>query len=293
MEHFENHGDKWIALGFEVDEIIDTIRYFIENGLLLSDYIYRFSQKSKIPFIQKKKFIEPLINSQSTPVKVLSLAEGIDNNKKQTLAYLGSYPILEGIKNRLAVTEHYTYRIPFEGEISFDFGKGFPLTFFAPFFHHDRQICKIGSIAEVYLAAYAFQLNLAPMSYSIATGDMYENALSDFLRHNPGKSRADYPSMELHMDDAVIVFPRDISTVYEYRGVILELENFEAIDKEITRAKIPLKRDRECDDEFCYCVYLYFKSDYVQELDLKVGSNIQGIISLTGYTQFKNLRIEE
>ena len=120
------------------------------------------------------------------------------------------------------------------------------------------------------------------MQYEIEKGDMYEVALARFLRDNPQKTKKDFPAVTIHMDGAIILFPTNEYSVYEYRGKILDLEYVTFFGKKLAKTKVCLEKD---DDEETMFINLYIAENNIRDCELKIGNDIQGVIWLTGYTK--------
>ena len=268
MEHSEVHGDHFNAIGFEDNELLENIPKFFENGILSKNNNYEnIIEKYKISY-----YLYPEIND----VQICSLV--LSKNENNTLESF--YPVLKGIKNSIIIEKKYTWENDFEGEIELLRSNSFNLSFFAPFYKNNFSNLSEGANIDVYLAGLAFFVEDAIMSYNVDKGDIYEMALNDFLKDNPKKTKKDFPFVELHMDDAIILFPTNSYSVYEYRGKILDLDYFTFLDKKIAKMKICLEKK---EDEYKMFINLYVSIKNLRNCELKVGKDIQCLFWLTGY----------
>lgn len=270
MEHFEGHGDHFNALGFEDDEILENIPKFFENGILAKNYIYEISvENSRI-----LPYMYPEIND----VQICSLIES-KNNKNIIESF---YPVLEGIKNSIVIGNKYTWENNLEGEIEIIREDNFNLSFFAPFYLNNFSDKKNGSDVEAYLSGLAFFVEEAMMNFEVDKGDMYEIALRNFLNDNPGKTKGDFPSVTLHMDGAIMLFPTHSYSVYEYRGKILDLGYVTFLNKKLAKLKVCIEKT---DEKYNLFINLYVELNNVRNCELKIGKEIQCTFWLMGYTK--------
>jgi len=267
MKHFEGHGDHWNALGFEDDEILGIIPESIEKGTLLRKYISELSDNSKI---------SPILYPESNAVRICSLIVS-RNNQNTAEAF---YPVLEGVKNEIIIDEKFTWGNNLEGEIEASCRDKINLSFFAPFYKHNFSNMEKGEKVDIYLSGLAFSVEKAIMELEIEEGPLYEMALRDFIKDNPQKTKNDFPFVPVRMDGAVILFPTDTCALYEYRGIIHDLEHVTFLGKNIIKAKAPLVKD---DDGYDVFANLYFFEGNAKDCDFKIGDEIQCVIWLTGY----------
>jgi len=269
MEHSEVHGDHFNALGFEDEELLENIPNFFENGILAKKYTYENNvEKYKI-----SHYLYPELND----VQICSLV--LSKDDKNTLESF--YPVLKGIKNNITIESKYTWENDLEGEIELLRKDSFNLSFFAPFYKNNFLNITKGSNIDVYLAGLAFFMEDAKMSYNVDKGDIYKMALNDFLKDNPKKTQEDFPFVTLHMDGAIMLFPTDSYSVYEYRGKILELDYLSFTNKKLAKIKVCIEKK---EDEYKMFINLYVATKNLRNCELKIGKDIQCLFWLIGYT---------
>ena len=267
MEHFEGHGDQWNALGFEDGEILEIIPESIKKGTLAQEYVSELSDNSEINYI---------LYPESNAVQICSLILS-ENNKNTAEAF---YPVLEGLKNQIIIEELFTWENNLEGEVEASCCDKINLSFFAPFYKHNFSNMEKDAKVDVYLSGLAFSVEKAVMELEIEEGPLYEMALSNYLKDNPQKTKNDFPFVTVSMAGSVIFLPTDTCAVYEYRGIIHDLEHVTFLGKNIIKAKVPLIKN---DDGYDVFINLYFFEGNVKDFDCKIGDDIQCVIWLTGY----------
>jgi hypothetical protein len=278
MEHFEGHGDHLCALGFkDAMEVMKDTPKRIHNGIPAKEYMYDLPNN-------KGKLV-PILYPNGNPVQICYMLLATD----QSNTVESFFPVLEGIKNRGVVTNKFCWTNDIEGEIEIDLGdKGMmDYTFFAPFFRNNFDTIVPGTEVDVYLAGIAYFVEKAPMEYKIDRGGVYEQALKSFLEDNPQKTITDFPFVTIHMDDAVMLFPTNIYSEYEYRGKILDLEYVDFCGKKIAKTKVCIQKDDDC--QYKTFINLYIAKNCVRDVELAVGTDIVGKVWMTGYVGTSDL----
>jgi hypothetical protein len=270
VEHFEGHGDKWNALGFEGadEEFAALLQNSVQHGSLLKRFSLEDASK-------KGAGIFALVYPEEGPVRSCALIAP----REGKLSLETMFPLLEGIENNVTVRSKYTWENGIEGEVEIDIN-GFDSFVFTPFYKQDYESVEDSTTVKMSLAGLAYTVQNAMMSFEIGEGPMYEQQLSDFLQKNPGKTRKDFPNLEIHMDGLVATFPTETHSEYQYRGTILALEYTEFFGRKIAKTKVCIKRDE--DGEQLH-IYLYIPLNRCGNCELAVGKDIQGIIWLQGY----------
>jgi len=243
----------------------------IHDAISSKEYIYDLAGN-------KGKLV-PLLYPHGNPVQVCYML--LATNRSNTVESF--FPVLEGIKNRCVITNKFCWANDIEGEIEIDLGdKGVAdFCFFAPFFRNNFGATLPRTEVDVYLAGLAYFVEKAPMEYEINRGGVYEHALKGFLEDNPQKTKTDFPFVTIHMDDAVMLFPTNIYSEYEYRGKILSLEYVDFCGKKIAKTKVCIQKDDDC--EYKTFINLYIAESCVRDVELAVGIDIVGRVWMTGY----------
>jgi len=269
VEHFEGHGDKWNALGVEDEVFSNVIMETVQHGALLE----QFSKGT--PHKIKSADFFAVAYPEEGPVRSCALL----TSKKNKLTLATMFPLLEGIENTVTVRSKYPWENKLEGEVEIDINS-FESFVFATFYKKEFESVADGSKVKMSLAGLAYAIQDAEMSFEIDKGPFYEQQLSEFLQKNPGKTRKDFPNLEIHMDGLVTTFPTETYSEYQYRGTILTLEYTEFFGRKIAKTKVCIKRNK--DGEQLH-IYLYIPLDRCNNCELAVGKDIQGIIWLQGY----------
>jgi len=142
------------------------------------------------------------------PMRSCFLIESSENKNE----FLKLFPILEGIKNKIKITDKYCYEKKYEGDIGFEL-KGTEFSFYAPFYYPDFSTSKIGLELEVNLVGYASFIENAVLEFDVNQGGLFDIALANFLKDNPTKQKDDFQGLKVSSAEAVYTLPSSYYTI--------------------------------------------------------------------------------
>ena len=270
MKRNENHGEKFNAIGLEYENKMKIIKESLENSVLAKEYIYKNPRK--------KTKIMPLLYPKNSSIQICSLVLDDDKGNGTVETF---FPVLEGIENTFIIENKTTWKNNIEGEIEVISEDGNIFQFFAPFYKHNFSKIKKGEKINIYMAGLAYFIENAVMKYEIDKGPFYEFELENFLEKNPQKTKIDFPFVTINLKNSIAVIPSGESSLYEYRGKIIELEHINFLNKNIARIKVGLEKDKN--NDYCMFIYVYIAETNAKNCKLVVGKEIQCLMWLTGY----------
>ena len=144
-EHFEGHGDKWVALFGNTEKFaVKNMKKCVTSGDII------FKQEK----ILNKKFAG-IVYPKNELLSVLSLIE----LKETCNEYTSAYPLLIGINNEIKLKEDYCWQNGGEGEFAVEAGDDRVINFFDPFYAIDKANFKTDKTQTISLAGLAYSLD--------------------------------------------------------------------------------------------------------------------------------------
>jgi len=270
MEHDETHGWAWNAIGFENTEyLLENIQKSLQNGTLLENMIID-NKDHKLFYI---------VYPNNNPVQICLLIKSNENSNNLE----SFYPLVEGIENELTIIDEYKWENELEGEIIADFKDIVEISFFSPFFSKEFSEYKNKKV-KVSLAGIADGIEIADDNETIISeGPFFESQLNEFLNENPDKNKDDFEPMKLSMKGASVFLPTEYSSYYQFRSTVQSIEAVFFLNIELVKLKICLVRPANNDLN----IFIYTTKNKINSKDLKIGDDIQGIVMLRGYIDYK------
>jgi hypothetical protein len=270
MKHDETHGWAWDAIGFEDrDVLLENIQKSVQNGSLVENMI--------VDNNGRKVFY--LVYPNNNPVQICLLIKS-DENENMLESF---YPVVEGIENEITILEKHRWENNLEGEVIADFNDAVAISFFAPFFCKEFDNIKHKK-TKVFLAGIADNIEIEDdEETTISEGPFYEVLLNEFLSENPGKTKDDFEPIKISMKGASVFLSTDYTSYFQFRGTVQAIETVSILDIEILKLKVCLVKP---DDEDLNA-YLYVSKNRVKYNELKIGCDIQGMVMLIGYIDYK------
>ena len=228
-------------------------------------------------------------SSEEIGMTTICETEGDKNSREWSLCRFA--PLLPGYPNIIYPKEV----IPGEEETygyikaSAEKGEGQDIVYYENFFERDRQKYESLLVPEkaktsivpvkTEIAALGFNIekNDRP-PLKISTGGMYEVALRDFLKDNPGKTKEDFPYVEVMTNKMTMIFPTSCEDLFEFAANIDEAIETEAFGKKAYRMKVSFfpSGDKPL------TAYLYAGENALGGYVPAAGDNITGMLQFYG-----------
>jgi hypothetical protein len=271
MKHDESHGWTWDAIGFDNREFLyRKLPDSVQNGGLVENM---FNDTKKVFYS-----VNPICN----PVQICIL--NVINESAKSISVDSFYPIVEGIENEITILDTYVWENNLEGEVIACFNDAVEISFFSPFYCKEFENIQEKTV-KVFLAGIADSVNVVndEDDLTINKGPVYEMQLNDFLAKSTDKTECDFGSVTVSFKSATVFLPTDYASYFQFRGQIQTIETVFLFDIEILKIKLCIVKadDKELN------VYIYVSKNRVKYSELKTGCNIEGIVTLRGYIDYK------
>jgi len=272
MEHDETHGWSWDAIGCEDKKfLLLNIQKSLQNASLVENMIVN-NNDNKIFY---------LVYPENNHVKLCYLIK----SQKDANMMESFYPLVEGLENELTIKDTHKWENNLEGEVVAIFNEAIEISFFSPFFAKEFDNIQHQKI-KVFLAGIADNVELADDNETIIDeGPFYEIRLNEFLSENPGKTKADFSPPVVSMKGASVLLPTDYTSYFQFRGTIQNIETVLLLNIEILKIKLCLVKPDDNDLN----VYIYVSKDKVKYEEFNKGCDIQGVVMLSGYINYKSV----
>ena len=268
-EHFEGHGDKWVALFGNTEKFaVKNMKKCVTSGDII------FKQEK----ILNKKFAG-IVYPKNELLSVLSLIE----LKETCNEYTSAYPLLIGINNEVKLKEDYCWQNGGEGEFAVEAGDDRVINFFDPFYAIDKANFKTDKTQTISLAGLAYSLDkLKEQEFVIDKGEFYNVSRDEFLKENPDKTEQDFepPVVKLEADHFRMLIPKQYACEYEIATQIENIKYFKILGEEIAQLKVNLEHSDN--EKSLYC-YIYASKHVLGKYKPQVGDGINAIVWLSGF----------
>ena len=268
-EHFEGHGDKWVALFGNTEKFaVKNMKKCVTSGDII------FKQEK----ILNKKFAG-IVYPKNELLSVLSLIE----LKETCNEYTSAYPLLIGINNEVKLKEDYCWQNGGEGEFAVEAGDDKVINFFDPFYAIDKANFKTDKTQTISLAGLAYSLDkLKEQEFVIDKGEFYNVSRDEFLKENPDKTEQDFepPVVKLEADHFRMLIPKQYACEYEIATQIENIKYFKILGEEIAQLKVNLEHSDN--EKSLYC-YIYASKHVLGKYKPQVGDGINAIVWLSGF----------
>ena len=162
------------------------------------------------------------------------------------------------------------------GEVSLSLGEAV-INAIVPNFCMYKDALKPGTKGKFRLSASINWLMVRePEDVKVDEGEMYEQALTEFLQNNPGKTKADFPGLFVSTEGAVGLFPHmgDSTSEFEIMSSVVSIEKTKINGVDICKVQAFLYRF----DNDEYMINLYGTEDQLEGIE--VGQEVVGVIRL-------------
>ena len=268
-EHFEGHGDKWVALFGNTEKFaVKNMKKCVTSGDII------FKQEK----ILNKKFAG-IVYPKNELLSVLSLIE----LKETCNEYTSAYPLLIGINNEVKLKEDYCWQNGGEGEFAVEAGDDRVINFFDPFYAIDKANFKTDKTQTISLAGLAYSLDkLKEQEFVIDKGEFYNVSRDEFLKENSDKTEQDFepPVVKLEADHFRMLIPKQYACEYEIATQIENIKYFKILGEEIAQLKVNLEHSDN--EKSLYC-YIYASKHVLGKYKPQVGDGINAIVWLSGF----------
>ena len=268
-EHFEGHGDKWVALFGNTEKFaVKNMKKCVTSGDII------FKQEK----ILNKKFAG-IVYPKNELLSVLSLIE----LKETCNEYTSAYPLLIGINNEVKLKEDYCWQNGGEGEFAAEAGDDKVIKYFDPFNAIDKANFKTNKTQTISLAGLAYSLDkLKEQEFVIDKGEFYNVSRDEFLKENPDKTEQDFepPVVKLEADHFRMLIPKQYACEYEIATQIENIKYFKILGEEIAQLKVNLEHSDN--EKSLYC-YIYASKHVLGKYKPQVGDGINAIVWLSGF----------
>lgn len=268
-EHFEGHGDKWVALFGNTEKFaVKNMKKCVTSGDII------FKQEK----ILNKKFAG-IVYPKNELLSVLSLIE----LKETCNEYTSAYPLLIGINNEIKLKEDYCWQNGGEGEFAVEAGDDRVINFFDPFYAIDKANFKTDKTQTISLAGLAYSLDkLKEQEFVIDKVEFYNVSRDEFLKENPDKTEQDFepPVVKLEADHFRMLIPKQYACEYEIATQIENIKYFKILGEEIAQLKVNLEHSDN--EKSLYC-YIYASKHVLGKYKPQVGDGINAIVWLSGF----------
>ena len=268
-EHFEGHGDKWVALFGNTEKFaVKNMKKCVTSGDII------FKQEK----ILNKKFAG-IVYPKNELLSVLSLIE----LKETCNEYTSAYPLLIGINNEVKLKEDYCWQNGGEGEFAVEAGDDRVINFFDPFYAIDKANFKTDKTQTISLAGLAYSLDkLKEQEFVIDKGEFYNVSRDEFLKENPDKTEQDFepPVVKLEADHFRMLIPKQYACEYEIATQIENIKYFKILGEEIAQLKVNLEHSDN--EKSLYC-FIYASKHVLGKYKPQVGDGINAIVWLSGF----------
>lgn len=268
-EHFEGHGDKWVALFGNTEKFaVKNMKKCVTSGDII------FKQEK----ILNKKFAG-IVYPKNELLSVLSLIE----LKETCNEYTSAYPLLIGINNEVKLKEDYCWQNGGEGEFAVEAGDDRVINFFDPFYAIDKANFKTDKTQTISLAGLAYSLDkLKEQEFVIDKGEFYNVSRDEFLKENPDKTEQDFepPVVKLEAEHFRMLIPKQYACEYEIATQIENIKYFKILGEEIAQLKVNLEHSDN--EKSLYC-FIYASKHVLGKYKPQVGDGINAIVWLSGF----------
>ena len=271
----EGHGGHWQCIFEDLSEFVRLLPTVVEHG--------RFIDKppgSPLEVGASAGIIWP-----ETPLCALALISGVPARAGVQQELRSAFPYaIRGARHRLLIEDVIPWRESMAEAwvtASLSNGDGPLLTFFETRFYADKWHLSLRTEQEFILAGIAHSAEVVSPQPIFITELEAIRAMRAGTAHE-----GDSSPIEVHMDGAALLFPRDDlgPEDYEFQGPVKEVEVFEAFGRKITRLTLTVVRLLDADEADSDIDVELFVSDHAwrSEQRPKPGVDVRGLMWLQG-----------
>ena len=275
LEHFEGLGNIWAMLVNDEDDLENEVPMLIQKAFEEGEP-YK-SLGDSVKYVSYPK--------DSSFRFIVSLVEADDSYQ---VASFGPLPV--GVVSELKVEGVYEWESKLEGEVQtiapFD-NHNQVITFFDPLFIYNKAKYQKNKNLEISLSAVGFYCEKnEPETYIIEEGEMYESYIEQFLEENPDKTGEDAPPLEVSNEGMTMFYQEKYACEYQYRGIVLDVEELEFNNKAIKKLTLIVIRGEE--PQNVVAINMYIPADRIQEnYEPERGDEVIGTLMLIGTVKEK------
>lgn len=189
------------------------------------------------------------------------------------------YPLMQGYAQSLEILATFDWPDKVCGYVAIAWRDKVPLNCFAQSYRLWSDKIIFGQHIQFALSGMALQIGHATMTqFSVHKGQFYEMNLAQFLDENPDKTEDDFEAPVIHMENSVILVPREVTCLYEMQVPVRKVESVIFDHKKFTRLLVPIVRDWENGEELLAWIYVGEKE--MGDFRPEPGDLVQGVIML-------------
>lgn len=193
----DTHGTHWGA-------VTDNVEKYIKERLtvLVSEGQVRCATKLRPGSMSSSDTVFAYVTEyqESDHICAACVNTFDDNAEEKVVQFQSAYPVgVKGRINRLAVNRFLEWPENVEGQIECVTRTGRTVTFFDPYYIHDKQLIKHPCVCEFELCGFARKIGPAKeQTFEITRGPMLDLERKRILEENPDADPEDIESVTLH-----------------------------------------------------------------------------------------------
>lgn len=201
-----------------------------------------------------------------------------DPVKKEEAEVVAIYPWLKANALDAVLRSFYpwSFALPFEGEITFNQpGWKYPLSALDVSYAVDVSQCTIGTTQKIEVFAIGININkIEQEPLHVSEGPLYDIALQDFLKENPGKTQLDFPHVTISMNEMHFLDSTEAASFYDFVSPVKSSEKLSFFGEEIIKLGIEISIFEEGE---AIPIFLYFKPSHFGNIgSVEKGDLIEG-----------------
>lgn len=273
--HFEGLGMPWaVLLGGHVQQLMPQV---------VATVVSEGGTRPCWNWVRQDKEFFLMAWPKEEPVRAAVVVSG---KKKEKLAPVDAFPLLEGQPNDLTVEDTQPWSKGCGADVAciVEEGKN-PIWFYDPLYGRDTDDLTPGVQQTFVLAGLAFSVSKALLdNLTITQGPVYERHAQEWLAAHPDKKRLDVPPLQIPMTGRHIIMPGRQFGEYQVRATIEEIEDhkLDKMDVKILYVKFPFENEQHERTRAPLFIPIYASRAVLKDYEPKKGDEIDAYIWLQG-----------